>query len=85
MGNFLFLGPSGVGMLLIELHRIHLTSHAIVCFFPGKTELAKALAEFLFDDEGAIVRVDMSEYMERHSVSRYSRIDFSLLCCVISH
>eukprot|EP00457_Paulinella_chromatophora_P001552 gb/GEZN01001554.1/.p1 GENE.gb/GEZN01001554.1/~~gb/GEZN01001554.1/.p1 ORF type:complete len:816 (+),score=129.84 gb/GEZN01001554.1/:350-2449(+) len=36
----------------------------------GKTELAKALAEFLFDDEGAMVRVDMSEYMERHSVSR---------------
>jgi ATP-dependent Clp protease ATP-binding subunit ClpB len=36
----------------------------------GKTELAKALAEFLFDDETAMVRVDMSEYMERHSVSR---------------
>ncbi|HEV2364964.1 MAG TPA: ATP-dependent chaperone ClpB [Caulobacteraceae bacterium] len=36
----------------------------------GKTELTKALAEFLFDDEGAITRLDMSEYMERHSVSR---------------
>ncbi|MBI9077251.1 MAG: ATP-dependent chaperone ClpB [Desulfatibacillum sp.] len=36
----------------------------------GKTELAKALAEFIFDDEQAIVRVDMSEYMEKHSVSR---------------
>ncbi len=36
----------------------------------GKTELARALAEFLFDDEGAMVRIDMSEYMERHSVSR---------------
>ena len=36
----------------------------------GKTELAKALAEFLFDDESAIVRIDMSEYMEKHSVSR---------------
>jgi len=36
----------------------------------GKTELAKALAEFLFDDEQALVRVDMSEYMEKHSVSR---------------
>ncbi|MGC8604937.1 MAG: AAA family ATPase, partial [Desulfomonilaceae bacterium] len=36
----------------------------------GKTELARALAEFLFDDEQAIVRVDMSEYMERHSVAR---------------
>jgi ATP-dependent Clp protease ATP-binding subunit ClpC len=36
----------------------------------GKTELAKALAEFLFDDEEALVRVDMSEYQERHTVSR---------------
>lgn len=36
----------------------------------GKTELSKALAEFLFDDEGAMVRLDMSEYMEKHSVSR---------------
>jgi ATP-dependent Clp protease ATP-binding subunit ClpB len=36
----------------------------------GKTELARALAEFLFDDEEAMVRVDMSEYQERHSVSR---------------
>ena len=36
----------------------------------GKTELAKALAEFMFDDERAIVRLDMSEYMEKHTVSR---------------
>jgi ATP-dependent Clp protease ATP-binding subunit ClpB len=36
----------------------------------GKTELTKALAEFLFDDETALMRVDMSEYMEKHSVSR---------------
>ena len=36
----------------------------------GKTELARALAEFLFDDEHALVRVDMSEYMEKHAVSR---------------
>ncbi|KAA3609971.1 MAG: ATP-dependent chaperone ClpB [Calditrichaeota bacterium] len=36
----------------------------------GKTELARALAEFLFDDESNMVRIDMSEYMERHSVSR---------------
>ncbi len=36
----------------------------------GKTELAKALAEFLFDDENAMIRIDMSEYMEKHSVSR---------------
>jgi ATP-dependent Clp protease ATP-binding subunit ClpB len=36
----------------------------------GKTELARALAEFLFDDEHAMIRIDMSEYMERHSVAR---------------
>ena len=36
----------------------------------GKTELCKALAEFLFDDEGAMLRIDMSEYMERHAVAR---------------
>ncbi|MDQ5937685.1 MAG: ATP-dependent Clp protease ATP-binding subunit ClpB [Cyanobacteriota bacterium erpe_2018_sw_21hr_WHONDRS-SW48-000092_B_bin.40] len=36
----------------------------------GKTELAKALAEFLFDDESAIVRIDMSEYQEKHTVAR---------------
>ena len=36
----------------------------------GKTELTKALAEFLFDDEAALIRMDMSEYMEKHSVAR---------------
>ncbi|HEY4473621.1 MAG TPA: AAA family ATPase, partial [Candidatus Paceibacterota bacterium] len=36
----------------------------------GKTELSKALAKFMFDDEGAIIRVDMSEFMEKHSVSK---------------
>ena len=36
----------------------------------GKTELSKALAEFLFDDENAMVRIDMSEFMEQHSVAR---------------
>jgi ATP-dependent Clp protease ATP-binding subunit ClpB len=36
----------------------------------GKTELARALAEFLFDDEAALVRIDMSEYMEKHTVAR---------------
>jgi ATP-dependent Clp protease ATP-binding subunit ClpB len=36
----------------------------------GKTETAKALAEFLFDDENAMIRIDMSEYMEKHSVAR---------------
>ena len=48
LGNFLFLGPTGV----------------------GKTELTKALARFLFDDAAAMVRIDMSEYMEKHAVSR---------------
>src|SRR5439155_6977763 len=36
----------------------------------GKTELSRALAEFLFDEENAMVRIDMSEYMEKHTVSR---------------
>jgi ATP-dependent Clp protease ATP-binding subunit ClpB len=36
----------------------------------GKTETARALAEFLFDDEDAMVRIDMSEYMEKHAVAR---------------
>src|SRR3989440_3256992 len=36
----------------------------------GKTELTKALAEYLFDDENALIRIDMSEYMEKHSVAR---------------
>ncbi|HLB46580.1 MAG TPA: ATP-dependent chaperone ClpB [Anaerolineales bacterium] len=36
----------------------------------GKTELARALAEFLFDDDGAMIRIDMSEYQEKHTVSR---------------
>jgi ATP-dependent Clp protease ATP-binding subunit ClpB len=48
LGNFLFVGPSGV----------------------GKTELSKALAEFLFDDPHAMTRIDMSEYGEKHTVSR---------------
>jgi ATP-dependent Clp protease ATP-binding subunit ClpB len=48
IGNFLFLGPTGV----------------------GKTELARALAEFMFDSDEAMVRIDMSEYMEKHSVAR---------------
>ena len=36
----------------------------------GKTELSKALAEFLFDDDSAMIRIDMSEYSEKHSVAR---------------
>jgi ATP-dependent Clp protease ATP-binding subunit ClpC len=48
IGNFVFLGPTGV----------------------GKTEVVKALAEFMFGSEDALVRLDMSEFMERHTVSR---------------
>lgn len=48
IGNFLFLGPTGV----------------------GKTELARAVAEYLFGNEDAMVRIDMSEYMEKFAVSR---------------
>ena len=48
IGNFIFLGPTGV----------------------GKTELARALAAFMFDDEDAILRIDMSEYGEKHTVAR---------------
>lgn len=36
----------------------------------GKTELAKSLSEFLFDDQDAMIRIDMSEYMEKHTISR---------------
>src|SRR5690606_11513521 len=46
---------------------------SFLCLGPtgvGKTELTKALAAFLFDDDHAIVRLDMSEYMEKHSVAR---------------
>lgn len=48
IGNFIFLGPTGV----------------------GKTELAKVLARYLFDSKDALIRIDMSEYMEKHAVSR---------------
>jgi len=48
IGNFIFLGPTGV----------------------GKTELVRALAEFMFGSEDALIRLDMSEFMERHAVAR---------------
>ena len=48
IGNFIFLGPTGV----------------------GKTELARALAEFMFSNEDALIRLDMSEFMEKYTVSR---------------
>jgi ATP-dependent Clp protease ATP-binding subunit ClpB len=42
----------------------------LLCSGVGKTELAKALSEFMFDTEDAMIRLDMSEYMEKHTVSR---------------
>ena len=45
----------------------------------GKTELARALAEFLFDDADALVRVDMSEYMEKHSVASVSLVRLQVM------
>lgn len=44
--------------------------YSLVLTGVGKTELAKALAEFLFDTEDALIRIDMSEYMEKHSVAK---------------
>jgi ATP-dependent Clp protease ATP-binding subunit ClpB len=57
----------------IGLHETHRPVGSFLFLGPtgvGKTETAKALAEFLFDDEHAMIRLDMSEYMEKHSVSR---------------
>lgn len=42
----------------------------LLFLYAGKTEMSKALAEFMFDDEDALIRIDMSEYMEKHTVSR---------------
>ena len=50
----------------------------------GKTELAKALAQALFDDEKNMVRIDMSEYMEKHSVSRSTRWKRRIRMCLTS-
>jgi ATP-dependent Clp protease ATP-binding subunit ClpB len=57
----------------VGLHESHRPMGSFMFLGPtgvGKTETAKALAEFLFDDEQAMVRIDMSEYMEKHSVAR---------------
>jgi ATP-dependent Clp protease ATP-binding subunit ClpB len=57
----------------IGLHEAHRPIGSFIFLGPtgvGKTETAKALAEFLFDDDRAMVRLDMSEYMEKHSVAR---------------
>ena len=53
--------------------KIHIVRLVLFSSFPtgvGKTELAKTLAESLFDSENNVVRIDMSEYMEKHSVAR---------------
>lgn len=49
---------------------LFLSTSPILCSGVGKTELAKALSEFMFDTEDAMIRIDMSEYMEKHTVSR---------------
>lgn len=63
--SILHQSTSTWGLRLTKLAGYLLCSHN-----PGKTELAKALAEFMFDDANALLRVDMSEYMERFAVSR---------------
>jgi ATP-dependent Clp protease ATP-binding subunit ClpB len=63
LASFMFLGPTGVGK--VRSIYVLLFQQPIV-----QTELCKALAEFLFDTEAAIIRIDMSEYMEKHSISR---------------
>ena len=81
LGNFLFLGANccmSVPSRLLARSPIALEmshSNSTFAYFPGptgvgKTELCKALAECLFDDENAMTRVDMSEYSEKHTVSR---------------
>ena len=54
----------------IVFHRLSVLSHKYALLGVGKTELCKELAQFLFNSRQAIVRIDMSEYMEKHSVSR---------------
>jgi ATP-dependent Clp protease ATP-binding subunit ClpB len=63
-----FLGPTGVGKyFFFAINWLCLTD---CIHFAGKTELCKSLASLLFDSEEAMVRIDMSEYMDKHSVSR---------------
>lgn len=79
IASFLFLGPTGVGKVgtatqsppchvCAALSTIDATYH--ILFYPEKTELCKAISQFLFDTEAAMIRIDMSEFMERFSVSR---------------
>ena len=82
LGNFLFIGPTGVGKsatrgcyvhpgCICIRRRHHLYSNDIYFLsYPGKTELCKALAEALFDDDSAMTRIDMSEYGEKHTISK---------------
>jgi ATP-dependent Clp protease ATP-binding subunit ClpB len=72
------IGTVGLCKFLLEAgdHAVHQFARPIGSFLflgptgVGKTELTKAIAEFLFDDEQALLRVDMSEYMEKHAVAR---------------
>ena len=65
------VGPTGVGKLLGAFFAgISRSTLTLFSSFPGKTELCKALAQCLFDDENAMTRIDMSEYGEKHTVSR---------------
>jgi ATP-dependent Clp protease ATP-binding subunit ClpB len=61
--------PAFSVVILCVAFRLIFTKHRL-CSGVGKTELAKALAEFMFDTEEAMIRLDMSEYMEKHTVSR---------------
>lgn len=55
------------------------TSFNVVLYRVGKTELCKALAQVLFDDDNAMTRIDMSEYGEKHTVSRLIGVSASFL------
>ena len=59
-------------MSTLDCYEIFLFAHQYIMHHTnrGKTELAKSLSEFLFDSEEAMIRIDMSEYMEKHTVSR---------------
>jgi ATP-dependent Clp protease ATP-binding subunit ClpB len=56
-----------------------ITSFNVVLYRVGKTELCKALAQVLFDDDNAMTRIDMSEYGEKHTVSRLIGVSASFL------
>jgi len=82
IASLIFLGPTGKyeSPKLVSLWTLslHIKKPVLFLTFPfsyhwkgvGKTELCKALAEFMFDTEDALIRIDMSEYMDKHTVSR---------------